>query len=251
MTEEVEVRLALRPPVVVGARLPSHPVPARHVLPVVRDLADEVVSRAVEAARRDGQPVSCRAGCVACCRQLVPLSPVEARGVAEQVASLPDERRAQVVQRFDAARERLREVGLHELLGERRYDGREEELAVAFYAARIRCPFLSEEDTCSIYATRPLVCREHMVATPAAACETPTPETVRRVPLEAELSRQSGRLEHDGGAERWIPLIHALAWVEERPESAARRTAAEHLGVLLGTAREPRRWVSSSKKRRR
>jgi hypothetical protein len=40
-----------------------------------------------------------------------------------------------------------------------------------YFEARIPCPFL-EDERCSVYADRPLVCREHAVTTPPALCDT-------------------------------------------------------------------------------
>src|SRR5438046_2497252 len=94
--------------------VPTGPTAPRELLPVFRALAETVVEIAVRAAERRGQTVSCRAGCGACCRQIVPIAPLEARLLAELLEAFPEPRRSIVKQRFVAARERLAEAGLLE-----------------------------------------------------------------------------------------------------------------------------------------
>src|SRR5688500_11876971 len=82
------------------------PVPAGStnsyaMLPVFRSLSDSFVQLAVENAEADGKAISCCKGCGACCRQLVPISKVEARRLRDIVESMPAERRTEIEQRFD------------------------------------------------------------------------------------------------------------------------------------------------------
>src|SRR5262245_57433943 len=66
---------------------------------------------AVAAEARQGRALSCLKGCAACCRHAVPVSPAEAWMLADLVGSLPAERRAPLLGRFQAAWERLRQGG--------------------------------------------------------------------------------------------------------------------------------------------
>src|SRR6476620_4879543 len=65
----------------------------RQLLPVAQAFADKVVDAAVQASESQGQKISCKKGCGACCRQLVPISETEAHNIHEVVEALPEPRR--------------------------------------------------------------------------------------------------------------------------------------------------------------
>src|SRR5438105_2241902 len=144
--------------------VPTGPTAPRELLPVFRAVAEMIVELGVAAAAERGEAVSCRAGCGACCRQLVPITPVEARVLAELIDRLPDARRAVVEGRFQAAAERLAAAGLLEKLEhpERFPDRDLHQLGLDYFQQGIACPFL-EEESCSIYEERPIACREYLV----------------------------------------------------------------------------------------
>jgi Fe-S-cluster containining protein len=189
------------------------------VLPVARELTDATVAIAVGAAKREGRTVSCRAGCGACCRQLVPIAPVEARRLAALVEELPEPRRSQVRERFAVAARRLSSAGLLARLEAAPRDAAERRvLGLAYFAQRIACPFLDEE-SCSIYAERPLACREYLVTSPPERCAEPTAATVRTVELPARISNALARLEPRSG---YVPLVLAPSWAAAHPPAAPR-----------------------------
>jgi hypothetical protein len=78
------------------------------LLPALQALTDEVVDAAVEREHSAGREISCKAGCGACCRQLVPISGTEARELPKLMATLGDAHRERVVARFDEVIARLR-----------------------------------------------------------------------------------------------------------------------------------------------
>src|SRR5262249_44693347 len=128
--------------------------------------------------------ISCKAGCGACCRQLVPISEVEARNIGELVNSLPEPRRSQICARFAEARHRLEKAGLLEKLLHPENWPKDERQATGtwYFEQGIACPFL-EKESCSIYADRPIACREYLVTSPAEHCAHPSAETVRCVKM--------------------------------------------------------------------
>src|SRR5581483_5526861 len=87
----------------VSLELPTAPTRARRMLPVLEKLAHEVIAVAIGEAVKRGESVSCRAGCGACCRQVVPVSLTEARRLAAVVEAMPAQRRARVRERFAKA----------------------------------------------------------------------------------------------------------------------------------------------------
>jgi Fe-S-cluster containining protein len=185
------------------------------LLPLFRSLADTIVDAAVDDAKASGYTISCRKGCGACCRQVVPISDVEAESIRRLVDALPEPRRRTIVERFERARQALADAGLLETLraSQRVPAGDAEALGIAYFALGIPCPFL-EDESCSIHAERPLACREYLVTTPAANCAKPTRETIHCVPVPARVSRAIRRIGDDvpGDQEPWIPLVLALEW---------------------------------------
>src|SRR5262249_59780961 len=85
---------------------------------------------------------------------------------------------------------------------------------VRYFLQAIPCPFL-EEEACSIYAERPLSCRDYVVTSPPENCSLPTPETVRRVPLAINMWQATHGTVQSAGAQRpWVPLALAPEWAE-------------------------------------
>jgi Fe-S-cluster containining protein len=221
--------------------VPSEQVPARRMLPVFQSLTEVVVDQAVRGAEKAGARVSCKKGCGACCRQLVPITPLEARHIRDLVEALPEPRRSRVKGRFDEARRRLQEAGLLDKL--EHPDGslagdKLRPFGLEYFRQQIACPFL-EEESCSIYADRPMACREYLVSSPAEHCADPTPEKVKCIPMAGKVSNAVARLNAlpDTRGVPWVPLILAPAWATAHAEEPTTRPGPEWLrGVFQGLA---------------
>jgi Fe-S-cluster containining protein len=202
--------------------VPSAAVPATEVVPALQELVNAVV-----AASEKDQAISCRKGCGACCRQLVPISRTEGERLLDLIGGLPTPRREAVVARFTAAAESLKRAGLAEALLDpaKRAGKTDRELSLAYFAQHIACPFL-EEESCSIHRDRPLVCREYLVTSPAELCAGPTQEGVTpvAVPKVSPAARglEENRPEVDTMA-RWFPLALLMEWGKTRPRGTTRR----------------------------
>jgi Fe-S-cluster containining protein len=202
--------------------VPAQRVLCRDILPAARAITDAAVQHAVARVEAQGRPVSCKAGCSACCNQLVPVGAVEAHMIAALVDRLPEPRRQTVRSRFAAAEARLaaweHRADLDDVdrpPGKATY-----QIGADYFRFRIACPFL-EDDTCSIYAERPLACREHLVTSPAAQCaRQDDPAAVIDVVPASDASLALARLE-DGAASQWqrMPLTLALSWAAAHPET--------------------------------
>jgi Fe-S-cluster containining protein len=228
---------------VAGERFEEHvpvidgPGRPRDLVRTAQFLAESIVARAVAGTEGRGEAISCRKGCGACCRQVVPVSQPEARQIQQLLEKLPAARRAELERRFADARERLAQTDLAERMAhaDRLDDTQRQSLAVDYFRMGVACPFL-EDESCSIYADRPLVCREYLVTTPAANCAQPTVEPVIRIKLAAKVSLALGQLEPTT-AERsvwWLPLILAPDWAAAHPEEPPARPAFDVLRDLLG-----------------
>ena len=210
--------------------VPTGFVPITAIVPVSRRLGEEVASLESERARQGGQSISCRAGCAACCRMLVPLSPPEAFALRDYVEQLPAERRTAILQRVDENFRRLDSAGLLDRLksvadaATAISDEDLEPLNSAYYALRQPCPFL-ENEMCSIYEARPAACRELLVTSPAELCEDLVHNPVTPLPVSLRIGTILGCLwgTLTESAPRLIPLPLALRWAEQHQE-ASRQT---------------------------
>src|SRR5262245_23335418 len=93
--------------------VPSARVPAGKIVPALQELVNAVV-----AAAERGHAISCRKGCGACCRQLVPISRTEGERLVELIEAMPAARREPLSRRFAAAETAIVAAGL-EQRGER------------------------------------------------------------------------------------------------------------------------------------
>lgn len=199
--------------------VPTGPVAAADVMPALQGLVNAVVT-AAEA----GKAISCRKGCGACCRQLVPISRTEAERLLTTVEALSSERRSVLNARFAAAEASLAAADLKERKGRP-----DRVLSTGYFALGIPCPFL-EDESCSIHPDRPLVCREYLVTSPAELCAGPEQEGVTPVPVP-KVSLAARGLQDE--CEDWFPLALLMDWTKTRPKAGARRTGPEWVQKFL------------------
>jgi Fe-S-cluster containining protein len=199
-----------------SANVPSGHTTLTQLLPIIQTLENAIVGRAGEEAVQAGTPISCRAGCGACCRQLVPVSLFEAEALSEWLRTLSEERRTELEARFRQALLALRDAGVIEKILDERWTTDEQltaQLAIDYFHAHVACPFL-ENESCSIHPMRPLSCREYLVTSPPALCGDPSVNQVAGVRLPIKLSRvlYSFGQEMEQKRNGWIPLVFLLAW---------------------------------------
>jgi Fe-S-cluster containining protein len=218
------------------ANVPKDEVPLRLVLPLARLLSDAIVAVADAEVAASDERISCTKGCGACCRQLVPVSMPEIRALRALVAAMPEPRRSAVQARFAEAMLPARDSGwlarAAEILKGAPMGLDAIALGIEYFHLDIACPFL-EDESCSIYADRPTVCREYLVLSPAANCRDPRPETIRRVKLYGNVSRALRNLGHDRNGRRWLPLTFALHWEDDAAEPEKTMAGTEWAAALL------------------
>ncbi len=205
--------------------VPSGRVAAVEVVPALQGLVNAVVEAAEAASAKGGAAISCRKGCGACCRQLVPVSRTEGERLLALVRSLPPERRERLTARFAAAETTIESAGLAERAGRS-----DRAVSQAYFALGLPCPFLDDE-SCSIHPDRPLVCREYLVTSPAELCAGPAQEGVTPVAVP-KVSMAARGLQDEG--EDWFPLALLMKWARTRPRSDKRRTGPEWVQRFLG-----------------
>ena len=207
--------------------LPAGDIPAEGLLPALRTITDTVMARAVAATQAKGRSISCKEGCAACCRHLALISDVEARSLADLVERMPEPRRSVVRARFAAARQRMTDAGLAEPAHTAASlpADRLKALATDYFKLWIDCPLL-EDERCSVYDDRPLVCRRAVVTSPAEFCADPGNDRVQLL-LVPKLTAAILLMTSDEKPPQpaVVPLPFVLDWAESNHGATPRRGA--------------------------
>jgi Fe-S-cluster containining protein len=207
------------------------------LLPIARRVSDAIVDAEAATTAAAGRQVSCQMGCGACCRQLVPITEVEAREISCLVDGMSEPRRSEIRTRFAAARARLEAAGLTRPLNAR-YEwttAEFKEVVRQYFRQAIPCVFL-EEESCSIYVDRPLVCREYLVTSPPELCALEDHSGIEKVDMPVRISTALAHLDRpESGSQyvRWVPLVLALDWAESQPDETPSRAGAELVAELF------------------
>jgi len=210
--------------------VPTGFIPITAIVPVTRRLGEEAAQLEIQQATEAGQTISCRKGCAACCRMLVPVSAPEAFALREYVEQLPTDRRTPLLNRLSDTKERVTREGLWDRLTDVAEASRpvpDEELDPinqSYYALRIPCPYL-EDEMCSIYEARPAACRELLVTSPAELCQDMVQNPITPLPISMRIGSILGLLwgTLTSSPPRLIPLPMALEWAG-RHEEDSRKT---------------------------
>jgi Fe-S-cluster containining protein len=204
-----------------SASVPVGKTNLTQLLPILQSLDDSLIGVAASEAAAAGRHVSCKAGCGACCRQLVPISIFEAEALAAWVRTLPEPEQQELAQRFDKTLRTLAASGILERLvktGQEVWDPETEahqRLSIDYHYQRVPCPFLVDE-SCSIHPIRPLICREYLVTSSPEHCVDPATLQTEMVPLPIRLmpalNQIGAEVEHN--TRGWIPLVFLFAWMK-------------------------------------
>lgn len=212
--------------------VPEAACPPEALLPDAQALANQIAALGEARVKRLGRTISCKAGCGACCRQLVPISPAEARHLAALVAALPPERSAEIRRRFDDALVRIESASLPPRGNPDTDKPAYREFGLAYFRQGVPCPFL-ENESCSIHPNRPLVCREYQVTSPASACEEVGSGNVRQVPVPVAIWSVFARSVSPDGSLEWMPLIEALRFAATHPDGGRELTGPKRVEGFL------------------
>lgn len=219
------------------------------LVPLARSVSSSVVALATEHAASQGKTISCQRGCTHCCRQLVPVAPLEAKRLAEVISALSPEQRSAILERFSKALETLEQANLlsaKPAQGQRAMVSNEKDATAAwndvsrrYYELRMDCPFL-ENDSCSIYEERPIACREYNAVTAPSLCESFDSgiETIERpVRLGEALTKAGNDVAKTKDMAIALPLV--LEWVATRAKAFSGEYDGEALfWALVGAIEE-------------
>ena len=219
-------------PMKIAFTVPKGPCLPEALLPDAQRFANQLTDLAVARVERAGHRISCAKGCGACCRQMVPISPPEARHLAALVEAMPEEEAAQVRARFAAAREKVEASGLPPHGPPDGDQAAYRAFGIAYFRLGVPCPFLVEE-SCSIHPDRPLVCREYLVTSPPAACAEMDSGQVRQIAVPSRVWAVFSRSTSADGSLEWMPLVEALDFAAENPAPVPQRTGPQYVEALL------------------
>ncbi len=183
---EIKFELRIRDNIMnATVNLPSQPIRPVDLLPVLQNFSNAIIGAAIP----DDVAISCKPGCAACCRQMVPLTETEAFYLAALIESMPPERQAALKSRFASVLDTLQSAGMLDRLRPEALTEADVRLqaGVDYFKLFLACPFL-ENENCGIYPHRPLSCREYLVTSPPANCAAPSPETIDMVPMPTRVS---------------------------------------------------------------
>lgn len=234
-------------PVEFEVTVPATPVKPQRMLPVFQQLTSSFANGAAEAYASQGEPISCKAGCGACCRQPVPISEAEVYQIAALVEAMDEPRRAEVKRRFAGAVGHFVSIGWYDRFADhiRRAaemtveEGYPEGMALIreYFVAGVACPFL-EDESCSIHPDRPVSCREYLVTSPAENCAEFSPTNIRRVELAMKPSKTLQRLGSRGDMDAigFPVLSRALDLAERFPDRLDEKPGTQWLREFFDKA---------------
>lgn len=221
----------------LSATVPDRDVTALELIPVIQQLCDSTVSHTIAETQKAGKQISCQAGCGACCAQPVPVTTVEAENLARVIRDMPAARRRAVKARIARSLAAVREAGLDGKLRTLPALTREERRKVAadYFNLKLDCPFL-ENQSCSIYADRPLECREFLVTSDPKYCASLDGEKIEHVKSTVRLTPALRQLCRDAESESgpgWMLMIYCLESSSGNKSSRPKKHGAQWLKEFM------------------
>ena len=237
-TETINITLEVGgSPLTMGMSVPTEPVKLRAMLPIIRKMSNSFIEMGVEQVIAAGKEISCRAGCGACCRQLVPVSESEAFDLYELVEAMPEPRRSEIKDRFRTGVEMLEAEGYFERLSDAAKSGDAEyEAAITdYFRYQIACPFL-ENESCSIHESRPITCREYLVTSPAELCKSAEGTGVENIRHFFQVKESLISIAREGTSKEmpYVPMVKVLDWASENAGREPEKTGREWMQSFFG-----------------
>jgi Fe-S-cluster containining protein len=132
---------------------------------VLLKTADELFNK---VQKEYPEEVKCKQGCADCCYALFDLTLIEALYIKHHFDKCFDgmerEKRLEIANKIDRALYKLKRKAYKDLEA-----GREEaEILRDLAEKKVKCPFLNDEETCDLYAHRPITCRIYGIPTSIA-----------------------------------------------------------------------------------
>jgi hypothetical protein len=138
----------------------------QQILESYKALLEDVDKKCAEVLKNIPQ-IPCRKKCTDCCKQIFPLSLVEAWLINENFKTLPREKRRKLQSKAKKAQEKLSKLNLKKFETESdsitEIAEKRNKFANEIRSTKITCPLLNDENLCDLYEARNHDCRIHGV----------------------------------------------------------------------------------------
>lgn len=205
------------------------------LVPVTHQLCDIINNLAIENESENGEEISCQKGCASCCSYMVSISSAEAFYLQKHILALPAEKRRSILHSFMRA---ARKIAAHKVPPVFESDASESEclktISSWYQKMGIKCPFI-KDNACSQYLARPLVCREHMVTSPARNCSPSLRMLTNIIQLPISTAETLMRISNKAESicDEAIVLPMALVWCNSNAERGEIKYQTTLLAELL------------------
>jgi len=227
-------------PIDIRVGISSEEARLADIVPLAWSISAKIANLAVEKIREEGGQVPCRQGCSACCRYLVPVSVPEAFRMMEGILNIPEGSRRVMLRRcFLTARRILLERPPKSFTyqsGETLSVSESEMNRVAnwYSCLKLVCPF-QHRNSCTIYESRPLACREHFVKGSARGCRGGRGMAeVIEMPIQMPEALCLLASEFEGGGMEAVMMPLMPAWYEENKQRSEKKYPAAAMVELFG-----------------
>lgn len=199
------------------------------IVPLARSICSNIINVVLKKIRSRGEYIPCYKGCSTCCyRCLVPVSVPEAFRLKEEIEKEPAYKRQSIWEDcLNASRHILTHKPPKKFVHKSAESSSNKPANLVlisnwYSSLKLACPFLNQ-DICTIYQKRPLVCREHFIIGSAEGCEEDDYSAeVVEMPIQVPnaLGQLASELEDTNVEAVILPLT--LVWCKENKERAAR-----------------------------
>ncbi len=194
---------------------------------LARAICDEFVRRIIRGVEDAGGKITCSKGCGACCSSfLVPMTVPEAMRLVEDLQVLPHRERRRLEPLFLQAERKLADSDLAGQMASLDPNDpastvQQRELAGKWWSEnRFPCPLLAD-NSCGLYRSRPIPCREFLALSDPQCCATNT-ETRAAKPFSMHQVVAAWAAEFEGTRPTLVLMANLLGWWQHNAERTRR-----------------------------
>lgn len=204
------------------------------IVPLARQIADGISEATIQTLQLEGDGVSCRKGCNACCNYLVPLSVPEVLRMGEELSALPEDSKDIVSRRFEDAIRCIVKSVLPSIPPQTTTlpnGATVSPLGVIgqwYWRLNIGCPIFIN-GACELYDQRPVACRQHLASSSSDLCKGFQPGRGRVVPMPTNICYALALLasELEGTPVESVLLPLTMCWMESNAQRGLRSWPAK------------------------
>ena len=147
------------------------PAKLSDIVPLARVISSESSEALQRTIISNGGSLRCEKGCIVCCHYLVLLSTPEAFRLLEETMHLPLKQCGDIIDSCSwMANSVQKYISKSINADESNITVAQQEKFADWYFRQKRPCFFLQNNSCSIYEQRPIICREHLVANTASPC---------------------------------------------------------------------------------